>query len=146
MGKVLLIHDDPDFLITRSEFYRNHGHEVTECISGQDGLAAIQASNSLGVVIAHKDIDGEKPDGVYIDEIAEALRKKEDLANFGIVSGEFPYGLTHVLNLKADFYFPYTLPPEDNWILGQLNRELVSPEQLEQRGIRVATPMGFKER
>jgi len=145
MAHILFLHDDPDFANTKGEYYQGLGYTMTVCTSAREGLSAIARSKDIDVVIVHKDIGEKNNEGVNVDMIAEALRKKEELARLGIVSGEFPHGRSHVLNLGADFYFPTTLPVENPWILEQLAAGLVSPSELKQRGERVATP-GYQEK
>lgn len=144
MAHILFLHDDDDFAFTRAEYYERLGHRVTVCTSARESLSKIASSRDIDVVIIHKDIGEAKNEGVGVDTIVEKLREKEDLARLGIISGEFPHGKSHVLNLEADFYFPTTLPPEDSWLLQQLDAGLVSPSELELRGREVTTP-GHRE-
>lgn len=147
MTHILCCHDAEYFAATKAELLRRSGREVTACETAIQSLEAIaRCGQTIDVAVIHKDIGELLREGITVETIVAALRNKEILIRTGIISGEFPHGLPHVLNFGADFYFSTTLPNENRWLLNQLDAGLVSPNELEQRGQKVATPSGYRER
>lgn len=147
MPHILYGHDAEFFAITKGEIYQRLGHEVTVCETARECLSAIaRVGTVIDVAVIHKDIGDILKEGIGIDSIAQALWNQEPLIRLLIISGEAFHGLNHVLNLGADGYFHTNLEANNPWLLHQLASGLVSPVEFEQRGKRVATPMGFKER
>lgn len=147
MSHILYGHDAEYFAITKGEIYRRLGHEVTVCETARECLAAIaRIENVIDVAVIHKDIGDISKEGIGIGDITRSLRSHELLIRLLIISGEFRDGLWHVLELGADGYFHTNLKAENPWLLSQFDAGLVSPTELEQRGKRVATPMGYLER
>lgn len=139
MAKVLYCHDDQDLADTRKEILeRIYCHEVVTCTNARASLERVKRGMAtFDVAIVHKDLGlGIEPIGSG-DVIAE-IQKTAPNVRIGVQSGEFRHGYNHVVyELKADFYFPVT---DDKWYIEQINRGLVSPEEMNRRGKEVAMP------
>ncbi len=148
MSHILYGHDAEYFARTKGEIYLRLGHEVTVCETASECLEAVaRVGHKIDVAVIHKDIGEIFKEGIGIDDITQALRnQQEQLIRLVIISGEAYSGKEYVITLGADAYFHTNLEAENPWLLGQFNAGLVSPKELGQRGIRVATPMEFKER
>ena len=150
-GQIILIHDRPDFAEVKAELLsRQLECKVIPVTTAKEAMELI--SKGLGkvdTVIVHKD-QGQYSKEEYtgsnrgwVDDIVEAIHKENETVRIGILSGEFPNGIGHVKELKADFYLsPEDTVREESWFLEQLQKGPVSPKEIGKRGQEVAMPSG----
>lgn len=101
----------------------------------------------MDTVVIHKDMgqySGEKYSGHnygWVDDIVEAIHLENETVRVGIISGEYPDGMSHVESLGADFYLDTAdTVREEAWFLQQLRKGTTSPREIGKRGKEVATP------
>lgn len=105
MSKILIIHHDIDFRQELANFSREKGHQVTQVDTPDRALELLGSKGfDYDVCFLHSDLGEERWN---VRQKGTVFRVRERLAPYtrvGIVSGIFPNGFDHVLELKADGY------------------------------------------
>lgn len=100
------------------------------------------------VVLIHKDLGQYCPDEqslrITSNRLVEMIHQEAPHIRIGIVSGEYPGGQKHVLEMGADFYID-VLDMTNGWTVNELRKGMVSPKEQERRGKTVERPP-IKER
>jgi hypothetical protein len=151
-NKVLIIHDTYGTAESRADFLTfMYGIAAIGISSAGDAFRFLEEGRlrNVSTVVIHKDLgddSGEKPrfpGSSLAEELIDAIREQNETIRIGIVSGEFPRGLSTVLKMKADFYFNFPIKENSaafEWLLKELNKGPCFPKEIEARGKKVAMP------
>ena len=116
--RILVVDDDPDFLLTTREALSSAGYEVVTVPGGQEAMTAIEQQESFGLFV----IDAMMSSYTEGFELVHELRRREDTRN------------TPILMLTAiEDQFGGEFEPEsdaDKLLLDALLRKPVTPPQL----------------
>lgn len=99
--------------------------------------------NNVDVIVLHKDLGQHVPSewgsGITPDLIARSIHEEAEHVRLIVVSGEYPDGTKHVLNMGADGYCN-AMDVGGQWMTEQLSKGSVSPLELRARGSKVEMP------
>ena len=139
---VYIFHDRPE-LAPLEKYLRNQGFNSRLV---QDPLVCLQlAETGMGnvdAVLVHKDLGQHYEPvrrNISSNIVVARLHEVSPFVRIGIVSGEYPDGEKHVLNMGADFYCN-ALDLSQPWTLEQLSKGWVTPEEIKLRGTQVSKP------
>lgn len=140
MSRVLFCHDNADFATTRGEILQKlFGHEVIVCTTARASLEKVSRGiNAFDAAIIHKDL-GLGIEAIDSDNVVTQIHESAPHVRIGIISGEFPDGRDHVVQvLQADFYLE---PNTDlDWCSRQIALGPVLPAEMNKRGKSVEMP------
>lgn len=144
-NNILVFHDRNDW---PAAFVRNlvgiHGFSASLYQKPSDCLKRIKRGLSdVDVIVLHKDLGQHVPSewtsGITPDLIADSIHEEAEHVRLIVVSGEYPDGTKHVLQMGADGYCN-ALDVGGDWLRQQLNKGSVSRHEIESRGTRVEMP------
>lgn len=144
-NNILVFHDRTDWPKPFVEGLRDtHDFNASLFQKPSDCLKRIkQGLNDVDVIILHKDLGQHVPEewdsGITPDLIARSIHEEAEHVRLIVVSGEYPDGTKHVLEMGADGYCN-ALDVGGNWMIQQLNKGSVSLQEIESRGSRVEMP------
>lgn len=146
-NRILILHDRADLGPSLAGFLKNQGYAVTHLARPSACLkhVSIRDLSRYDVVILHKDLGQEFPDewnlGIDSGVIIDTVHERASYLRVGVVSGEYPDGTKHVLEMGADYYCnPMDL--NTDWGYAQLDRGWTSPDEQDLRGFTVEMPSG----
>jgi hypothetical protein len=149
MGKpklpvVLVFHDGTDWPSAYVDMLNHMGFSARLYRTPSECMERIRIGlGRVDVVMIHKDLGVHVPDewdtGITSDSVVRSIHDEAPFVRIGIVSGEYPDGMKHVLEVGADFY----LGPHDLYAdrtIEILRKGPVTPQEIAGRGIEVEMP------
>ena len=144
MINVLVFHDRDDCPPHFRDYLNDRGFKAawyqkpSECMSRvKKGLGKVDA------IVLHKDLGQHIPEewhtGVNADVVASLIHEDGNHVRVIVVSGEYPDGTKHVLNMGVDAYCN-AIDVTSEWMLQQLRKGSVSNSEIALRGRKVEMP------
>lgn len=144
-NNILVFHDRNDWPKTFVEnLVEIHGFKASLVQKPSECLNRVRRGlSNVDVIILHKDLGQHVPEewgsGITPDLIARSIHEEAEHVRLIVVSGEYPDGTKHVLEMKADGYCN-ALDVGENWMIQQLNKGSVTRQEIESRGRRIEMP------
>jgi hypothetical protein len=128
----LIIHDRPEIGPHLDRWLRNQGFPTYFHATGAEALRDLYRGGLLGVevVVVHKDL-GELDTDDPVEKIVDFIHEDSPTTRIIFLSGEFPDGKNHVLQMKGD---GYCRPNDLDWLVGEIQKGALTPDQIELRG------------
>lgn len=128
----LVIHDRPDFGPHLDSWLKKQGFPTHYFATGAEALRDLYRGGLSGVEVAviHKDL-GETGTDDPTEKIVDFIHQNSLTTRIIFVSGEWPDGINHVLQLKAD---GYCHPIDTDWLVLEITKGAVTPDQIKLRG------------
>lgn len=127
-------------------YFTTRGFDVEAISSPRGCLERVkQGLGNIDCVLVHKDLGVHTRNradwsfSVTSDRVITAIHEEAPYVRVGVVSGEYPDGRAHVLEMGADFYIE-TTDMTNHWTLDQLRKGWVPQEEQQRRGQTVEQP------
>lgn len=145
---VYFLHDDQDVAQTSVEIWKKLGINVIPITTAREALSLIHTKpEDFSVCIIHGSFGLNDQESVNVFDVARALHEQNEFTRIGIITNAYPETISDVMDtVEADFCFAQRLRPNDPWILAEIAKGPVSPEEIGRRGKTIETVSGRTSR